>query len=323
MKKLLQVKNLNIAYNVKSLSLFKTQKTYAVNNLSFDVYQGEILGIVGESGSGKSSLARSIVGLNNNYLGDIIFNDNVYLKNLNKRQWKNIHKQIQYVFQDPISSLNQRMTLTEIITEPLKINFPDLTSKQMNDKLINISNLVGINPAMLSNYPSECSGGQCQRVGLARSLILEPQLLICDESVSSLDVSIKAQIINLLTSLQEKLKLTIIFISHDLSIVKQISNRVMVMYLGRLMEISPSDQIFDNANHPYTKALISSMPIPDPILQRKNRVMTLHINEKVNSSSLIKGCVYSSQCQLADELCKKNNPPLITKNNSIYACLKV
>ena len=276
MNKLLQIKNLNIAYNETTKGFFKTKKFYAVRNLSFDVYEGEVLGIVGESGSGKTSLAKSIVGLNRNYEGNIIFNDNIYLENLNKKQWRSLYKEIQYVFQDPVSSLNQRMTLAEIITEPLKINFPKLNSKQIKDTLIRISNLVGINPTMLSNYPNECSGGQCQRVGLARALILEPQLLVCDESVSALDVSIKAQIINLLIDLQKKLKLTIIFISHDLSIVKQISDRVIVMYLGSLIEIAPCDQLFKTASHSYTKTLISSSPIPDPILQRKNNFTSLN-----------------------------------------------
>ncbi|MFO0320738.1 MAG: ATP-binding cassette domain-containing protein, partial [Neisseriaceae bacterium] len=249
MEKILEIKNLNVYFKLKKGFFGKQKTVYAVDNVSFDLYKGETLGIVGESGCGKSSLARSLVGLNEITSGEVIFQGNDNLAKVSTSRWYEIRKDIQFIFQDPVASLNPRMTVMEIISEPLEVHYPKMSKENKLRKVLDMMHLVGLSDNQINRYPQEFSGGQCQRIGIARALILEPKLIICDESVSALDVSIKAQIINLMKDLQQKLNLTVIFISHDLSIVKHICDRVLVMYLGNIMELGTRELIFKNHYH--------------------------------------------------------------------------
>ncbi len=248
-KKILKIKNLKVHF----------KQVRAVDGVDFDVFEGETLGIVGESGSGKSSLARALCGLNRITSGSALFEDRIELATATARQWREVHQHLQLVFQDPVATLNPRMTAAEIIAEPLITFHPRMAKTAVIDKVIAIMKLVGLKPDQLNRYPQEFSGGQCQRIGVARALILEPKLLICDESVSALDVSIKAQIINLLQDLQEKFKFTILFISHDLGLIRHLCDRVLVMYLGKIVEIGPKHTIYTAPQHPYTQALLSAV----------------------------------------------------------------
>jgi oligopeptide transport system ATP-binding protein len=324
MTKLLQVKNLSVNFELKSGWFKKKKIVHAVNNISFDVYAGETIGIVGESGSGKSTLARSIVGLNKVTNGEIIFDNEIdVIHATTASQHKFLHKHIQYIFQDPIAALNPRMTVREIISEPLIINYPNYSQKQIKEKVIQMMTVVGLSANQLERYASEFSGGQCQRIGIARALILEPKLLICDESVSALDASIKAQILNLLQDLQQKFNLTIIFISHDLSVIKHICDRVMVMYLGNVMELATKDNLYQEAKHPYTKALLSAILAPN-LTMRQNRNIPLLEGDMPSPLNPPKGCVFSTRCPLADSQCKASRPPLQEiANGTIAACYKI
>ena len=321
-EKLLEVKNLKIHFPTKSSIFARPQVVRAVDNISFDVYAGEVLGIVGESGCGKSSLARSFVGLNPITAGQIIFQGATHLENLDNNAWRHIGRDIQFIFQDPIASLNPRMTVAEIIAEPLVANSINMNATTRMTEVANMLSLVGLSSEYLNRYPSELSGGQCQRVGIARALILKPKLLICDEAVSALDVSIKAQIINLLKDLQQQLHLTIIFISHDLSVVKHICDRVLVMYLGHVMELGPKDSLYKNCHHPYTQILLSAVPLANPRLARAKPVKTLagELPSMVNPPV---GCVFSTRCPFADDKCKRQRPELTAMvDGSMVACFK-
>lgn len=322
MQKLLEVKQLKVHFQLKG-GLFKASGVvHAVDGVTFDVYAGETLGIVGESGCGKSSLARSLVGLNDISAGEVIFSADKRLDKADTRQWHQLRREIQFIFQDPVASLNPRLTIAEIIAEPLKIYSPQLTKTEILDKVIAIMQLVGLTVNQINHYPLELSGGQCQRVGIARALILNPKLIICDESVSALDVSIKAQIINLLKDLQRKLNLTIIFISHDLSVVKHICDRVLVMYLGNIMELATKDNLYKNSHHPYTKALLSSVPVANPTLERQ-KVVPLLAGELPSSITPPVGCVFSSRCPLADDNCCQTRPqPRVMEDGATVACFK-
>lgn len=323
MNKILQVKNLKIYFELKT-GLFAAKKiVYAVDDISFDVYSGETLGIVGESGCGKSSLARSLVGLNPISAGSVLFNNQYDLAKLTLEQWKIVRKSIQFIFQDPVAALDPRMTVLEIIAEPLLVLYPNLTKLDVLDKVLATMKLVGLSDNQLNYYPSEFSGGQCQRIGIARALILEPKILICDESVSALDVSIKAQIINLLQDLQEKLKLTIIFISHDLSIVKHICNRILVMYLGNIMEIGNKEPIYATPQHPYTEALLSAVPVANPDYKLYENLKLLE-GDLPSPTNPPVGCVFNTRCPKAAGECFQSRPPLENKHNiTEAACFKV
>ena len=259
---ILSIHDLYVEYNSQtSLSLpwQKKQIINAVNGVSFNLHEGKTLGIVGETGCGKSTIAKSIIKLTSVKSGQIFWMGSNLL-NLNKQQMQKARKEIQMIFQDPLASLNPRMNIGEIISEPLKTHFPTLNhnqvKKQVKDMMIN----VGLLPNLVNRYPHEFSGGQCQRIGIARALILKPKLIICDEPVSALDVSIQAQVLNLLKSLQNELKLTYIFITHDLSIAKHMSDNIMVLYFGKCVEMKESKQLFTNPQHEYTKQLIASIP---------------------------------------------------------------
>lgn len=269
---ILSVQNLSVIYKIDN-GIFRSKTDFvAVNKVSFDLYQGEVLGIVGESGCGKSSLARSLVGLNTIDNGQAILLDKYNLAHLKPREWGDIYKYIQFIFQDPIASLNPRMTVFDIIAEPLLVNYPKMKNNEVYEKVVQMMQMVGLTTNQINRYPQEFSGGQCQRIGIARALILNPKVLICDESVSALDVSIKAQIINLLIELKQKFSLTIVFISHDLSIVRHLSDRVLVMYKGEIVELNNCNDVFNNPKHVYTQKLLASVPCSDPKTARMKRL---------------------------------------------------
>jgi oligopeptide transport system ATP-binding protein len=322
MAKILDIQNLKVHFLVKQNLFSKPKIVYAVDDITFEVYQGETLGIVGESGCGKSSLARSLVGLNSITAGSVIFQGQDNLAKITKQRWHELRQDIQFIFQDPVASLNPRMTVSEIIAEPLKVYFPKLKKLEVQEKVLHLMHLVGLSPEQMNRYPVELSGGQCQRIGIARALILNPKLIICDESVSALDVSIKAQIINLLKQLQQKLNLTIIFISHDLSIIKHLCNRVLVMYLGKLMELGNQETLYTKPHHPYTQALLAAIPIITPQIARSQPIQLLQ-GELPSPITPPQGCVLSSRCPLADAKCKASRPqPRYLADGTRVACFK-
>lgn len=322
-KVILQVRDLSVHFKIKdtkSLLFSKHQTLKAVNNVSFDLYEGETLGVVGESGCGKSTLARAITGLVNSSGGNILWLGKD-LTRQNAKEWKNVRSDIQMIFQDPLASLNPRMTIGSIIAEPLKIYQPHLTNDEVKDKVRAMMMKVGLLPNLINRYPHEFSGGQCQRIGIARALIVEPKLIICDEPVSALDVSIQAQVVNLLKSLQREMGLSLIFIAHDLAVVKHISDRVLVMYLGNAVELGDYEQVYHDTKHPYTKALMSAVPIPDPKLERNKKIQLLEgdLPSPINPPS---GCVFRTRCPLADQHCIADKPILKGHNNHFVACFK-
>ena len=259
---ILSIQDLYVDYNSQSsLSLpwEKKQTIKAVNGVSFNLHEGKTLGIVGETGCGKSTIAKAIIKLTSVKSGQIFWMGSNLL-DLNKQQMQKVRKEIQMIFQDPLASLNPRMNIGEIISEPLKTHFPTLNHNQIKKQVQDIMMNVGLLPNLVNRYPHEFSGGQCQRIGIARALILKPKLIICDEPVSALDVSIQAQVLNLLKSLQNELKLTYIFITHDLSIAKHMSDNILVLYFGKCVEMKQSKQLFTNPQHEYTKQLIASVP---------------------------------------------------------------
>lgn len=322
MNKILSVNQLKVHFNLSG-GWFKAHKTvHAVDGVSFEVIEGETLGIVGESGCGKSSLARALCGLNPITAGTALFGNKIDLAKASAREWNEVHKQVQFIFQDPVAALDPRMTVAEIIAEPLVTLYPQMKKATVMEKVLATMKLVGLSHNQVNRYPLEFSGGQCQRIGIARALILEPKVLICDESVSALDVSIKAQIINLLQELQQKLKLTILFISHDLGVIKHISNRILVMYLGKIMELGDKEQIYHNPQHPYTKALLSAVPVANPEIEKAKERSFLEgdLPSPVNPPQ---GCVFSTRCPLADENCKRARPEEKLSHGRLVSCFKV
>ncbi len=306
---ILQVENLKVNFNVSSegdMPWTKAKKLQAVNNVSFNLNSGETLGIVGESGCGKSTLARAIVKMVPAESGKVIwFGDDLLA--LNKSEMRQKRKQIQMIFQDPLASLNPRMNIGEIIAEPLRTHYPKTAELDVKERVKDVMNKVGLLDNLVNRYPHEFSGGQCQRIGIARALILKPKLIICDEPVSALDVSIQAQVVNLLMDLQEEMGLTLIFIAHDLSIVKHISTKIMVLYLGNMVELANSDDIYTKPRHPYTQALISAVPIPDPSIEKNKELILIEgdLPSPVNPPS---GCVFRTRCHKAQDICAIERP---------------
>ena len=303
---ILSVRNVKVHFKVaggKDWPWTPKKTLKAVDGVSFDLYAGETLGVVGESGCGKSTLSRAILNLIPATDGEIVWMG----KDLRKgsaKDWLNVRKDIQMIFQDPLASLNPRMTIAQIIGEPLRGHRPELSNDEVMKRVRAMMVKVGLREQMINRYPHEFSGGQCQRIGIARALILEPKLIICDEPVSALDVSIQAQIINLLKELQREMGLALIFIAHDLAVVKHISDRILVMYLGREMELAEKHALYDKPVHPYTKALLSAIPIPDPKLERNKTIQILQgdLPSPLNPPS---GCVFRTRCPSAQERCGK------------------
>jgi oligopeptide transport system ATP-binding protein len=292
----------------------------AVERVSFEIYPGETVGLVGESGCGKSTLGRLITQLLPVTSGNVFF-EGVDLTKLSGEKLRQKRRQLQMIFQDPYSSLNPRMTVGDIIAEPLQ-NFGLLRGRAKDRRVQELLKIVGLNPYFNNRYPHEFSGGQRQRIGIARAIALRPKLIVADEPISALDVSIQAQIINLMEDLQKEFQLTYLFIAHDLSVVRHISDRVMVMYLGKIVEIADSVEIYRNPRHPYTKALLSSIPIPDPEIQSQRRIVSLsgEIPSPVNPPS---GCRFHTRCPIAQVpgICADVEPPLELKaRNHTAAC---
>lgn len=307
-EKLIEVNNLCKYFNSGN-SLFSKNKGIlkAVDGVSFHINRGETLGIVGESGCGKSTLGRTILRLYNKTSGSIYYDGND-IGDLKEKDLKIYRKSMQMIFQDPYASLNPRFTVEEIIKEPLEIH--NLYSEEeRKERVKDLLNKVGINSNLMNRYPHEFSGGQRQRIGIARALAVEPGFIVCDEPISALDVSIQAQIVNMLEELQENLKLTYLFIAHDLSMVKHISDRVGIMYLGKLVELSESSEVYKSPLHPYTQALLSAIPIPDPdeAKKRKRIILEGDIPSPIDPP---KGCRFKARCKYAKDICGQEEPCL-------------
>ena len=301
---LLEIKNLNVTYQTKKGLIGKIQTVRAVNNVSLDIQKGEILAIAGESGCGKSTLAKAIMKLVQSDSGEILLNGENVLNLKHNKDLKKFYQKVQMIFQNPYSSLNPKMKIGEILKEPLIIN-TDLKKEEITKIVEEKIKKVGLDKSALNLYPHEFSGGQRQRIAIARSLILNPEFIIADEPVSALDVSIQAQIINLLKQLKEDFNLTFLFISHDLSVIKYLSDRIAIMYLGEVVEIGRTEEIFKNPKHPYTKALLSSVPELNP-QDEKERI---HLQGELPSpENLPTGCKFHTRCPYVMEICKTSTP---------------
>ncbi len=306
---LLEVKDLKVHFAIKpegAMPWTKPVMLRAVDGVSFELEEGETLGIVGESGCGKSTLARAIISLVPTKGGKIVWLGN-NLAGASKAQMRPHRKEMQMIFQDPLASLDPRMNIGEIIAEPLKTHFPKTSKAQVREKVADMMAKVGLLPNLVNRYPHEFSGGQCQRIGIARALILEPRMIICDEPVSALDVSIQAQVINLLKELQDELGVALIFIAHDLSVVKHVSDRIMVLYLGNAVEIARSDELYEHPRHPYTRLLIAAVPIPDPEIELKREVVLIE-GELPSPLDPPSGCVFRTRCPKARDKCAAEKP---------------
>lgn len=319
---LLDINNLKVHFNISQKSAWPWTKPLtlkAVDGVGIRLYEGETLGVVGESGCGKSTFARAVIGLVEATEGNVVWLGQDLTK-LSHKAMREKRKDIQMIFQDPLASLNPRMTVGEIIAEPLKAYFPNLTTDEVKAQVREMMTKVGLLPNVINRYPHEFSGGQCQRIGIARALILKPKLIICDEPVSALDVSIQAQVVNLLKSLQKEMGLSLIFIAHDLSVVKHISDRVLVMYLGNSVEMGEAEALFNEPKHPYTKALMSAVPIPDPVLERKKQIELLE-GELPSPMNPPSGCVFRTRCPIATKVCAENKPQLQGDEVHAVSCL--
>lgn len=303
---LLEIKNLNVTYQTKKGLIGKIQTVHAVNNVSLDIQKGEILAIAGESGCGKSTLAKAIMKLVQSDSGEILLNGENVLNLKHNKDLKKFYQKVQMIFQNPYSSLNPKMKIGEILKEPLIIN-TNLKKEEITEIVEEKIKKVGLDKSALNLYPHEFSGGQRQRIAIARSLILNPEFIIADEPVSALDVSIQAQIINLLKQLKEDFNLTFLFISHDLSVIKYLSDRIAIMYLGEVVEIGRTEEIFKNPKHPYTKALLSSVPELNP-QDEKERI---HLQGELPSpENLPTGCKFHTRCPYVMEICKTSTPQI-------------
>lgn len=321
---LLSVHDLHVRFEISKRMAWPwtpAQQLHAVNGISFEVRAGETLGVVGESGCGKSTLARALLNLNTIHRGSIRWQGRELAK-ASEHEWMSVRQDVQMIFQDPLASLDPRMTIEQIIAEPLRTHCPDLSAHETRSRVETIMAKVGLGVEHLSRYPHEFSGGQAQRIGIARALVLRPKLLVCDEPVSALDVSIQAQIINLLQQLQAEFGLAIIFIAHDLAVIKHISHRVMVMYLGRCVEMADKKQLYADPAHPYTQALLSAIPIPDPDLERGKSINLLQ-GDLPSPLNLPTGCHFRTRCPIGDSQCEAGEPQLrmFTPKHEV-ACFK-
>ena len=307
---LVEVRNLQMHFPVTAGIIFQRAVAHikAVDDVSFFVRKGETLGLVGESGCGKTTTGRCILQLYKPTAGQVLF-DGQELTGMSTRQMRVMRRQMQVIFQDPYSSLNPRMTAGNIIGEPLIVHGLVNSKEEYRERVAELLQNVGLNPYMADRFPHEFSGGQRQRIGVARALSVDPSFIVCDEPVSALDVSIQAQIVNLLEDLQEQFDLTYLFIAHDLSVVRHISNRVAVMYLGHIVEIADRNEIYQNPLHPYTRALLSAVPIPDPVIdaQRERILLSGEVPSPLNPPS---GCVFHPRCPIAIDSCSNVTPEL-------------
>ncbi len=307
---LLEVKDLRMYFPVIEGIVARRQigEVKAVDGIDFTVGRGETLGLVGESGCGKTTTGRCILRLERPTAGEIRF-DGTDVARLGRRQLLALRRRIQVIFQDPYSSLNPRMKVGEIITEPIKVHRIERNAARRAARMRELLSVCGLDPNFADRYPHEMSGGQRQRVGIARALALEPEFIVCDEAVSALDVSIQAQIVNLLEDLRERFGLTYLFIAHDLSVVRHLCHRVAVMYLGRIVELAECDELFDHPLHPYTQALLSAVPVPDPTVEegRAFRPVKGEVPSPINPPS---GCVFHPRCPIAVDGCKRTRPEL-------------
>jgi oligopeptide transport system ATP-binding protein len=314
-KNLLEVKNLKQYFPVKA-GMFKSIPLKAVDNVSFSIKPGETLGLVGESGCGKTTVGRSVIRLYEPTGGSVIFNgEEVTDKNI-----LSLRRQMQMVFQDPYSSLNPRMKIEDIIGEPLDVHKLYSNKKERRDKIINLMELVGLNCEHATRYAHEFSGGQRQRIGIARALAVDPKFIVCDEPVSALDVSIQAQVINMFEDLKQKLGVAYLFIAHDLLIVHHISDRIAVMYLGKIVEIAPADELNSKPIHPYTLSLLSAVPMPDPKTVRQKKRIILE-GDVPSPLKMPTGCAFRTRCRYATEQCAVQCPELTDRGEGhLVAC---
>ncbi len=304
---LAEIKNLNIVYQTKKNAFGGVQNVYAVNGLDLEIKKGEILAIAGESGCGKSTLAKALMKLIDVKSGKILIDGKDILAIKSREEIKDFYKKVQMIFQNPYSSLNPKMKIGQILSEPLEIN-TNLTKEQIKKAVLETIKKVGLDETSLNNYPHEFSGGQRQRIAIARALILNPEFIIADEPVSALDVSIQAQIINLLKQLKQDFNLTFLFISHDLSVIKYLSDRIAVMYLGEIVEIGNTEEIFSNPKHPYSMALLSAVP---ELGGDKNREKSALKGELPSPENLPSGCKFHTRCPYIKDICKKSEPSKI------------
>jgi oligopeptide transport system ATP-binding protein len=313
---LLAVRDLRLSYRV--IHQRRHVAFPAVNGVSFDLSRGQTLGLVGESGSGKSSIARALLRLVPVQSGAILFRG-IDLLRIEGRALRSMRRHLQLIFQDPLASLDPRMQIGEIVAEPLRAFEPQLSKAQRSQRVLASLQAVGLEASHAHRYPHEFSGGQAQRIGIARALIAQPELIVCDEPLSALDVSIKSQIANLLRDLQQRMQLSLLFISHDLAAVRFSCDRVLVLYLGRVMEIADCDALFERPRHPYTRALMQSAPVPDPVAAR-TRTRVLLQGEIPSPFSAPSGCVFRARCPLAIERCGLEVPALRIVGASRVAC---
>jgi oligopeptide transport system ATP-binding protein len=304
---LVKVRNLKMHFPITQGIIIQREigAIKAVDGLSFDILRGETLGLVGESGCGKSTTGRAILQLYRPTAGDVYF-EGEDLSHLKGEQLRRMRSRMQMIFQDPYASLNPRMTVGDIIGEPLLVH-NIAKGKDRRERVQELLNVVGLNPYFVNRYPHEFSGGQRQRIGVARALAVQPEFIVCDEPISALDVSIQAQIINLLEDLQEEFNLTYLFIAHDLSVVRHISDRIAVMYLGKIVELTTRFELYDNPLHPYTQALLSAVPIPDPVVEEERRRIILEGDVPSPASPPV-GCNFNTRCPVAMDVCYEREP---------------
>jgi oligopeptide transport system ATP-binding protein len=316
---LLRVEKLSKSFMIGGGLFRKPVELKALQDISFSVRAGETLGIVGESGCGKSTLGRCILQLIRAEEGQVLWLGRD-LGKLAGEDLRLLRGDLQVIFQDPLASLNPRMTVGEIIAEPLRALRPDLDAAERRERVLSMMSGMGLRPEMINRYPHEFSGGQAQRIGIARALITGPKLIVCDEPVSALDVSIQAQILNLLSEIRDRMGLTLIFISHNLSVVRHVSDRILVLYLGRIVELADSDALYDSPQHPYTRALLTAVPVPDPKKARQRNIdgLTGEIPSPINQPS---GCTFRTRCRFAEDRCGKVRPALETlPDGRLVAC---
>ncbi|KQN77179.1 dipeptide ABC transporter ATP-binding protein [Devosia sp. BK] len=318
---LIEIRDLKKTFSISTGLFGRALSLTALENINFSVKKGETLGIVGESGCGKSTLGRCILQLLSPDEGQVLWLGQDLTK-LPAEEMRKRRADLQIIFQDPLASLNPRMTVGDIIEDPLKTLRPEMNKTDRRAKVVKTMEAVGLLPEMINRYPHEFSGGQAQRIGIARALITDPKLIVCDEPVSALDVSIQAQILNLLAELKDEFGLTLIFISHNLSVVRHVSDRILVLYLGRIVELATGDEIYEDPKHPYTRALLTAVPIPDPKLARQRNIDALkgEIPSPINPPS---GCTFRTRCRFAKPQCAETRPPLESiEGGRLVACIR-